>query len=126
MSDVRCANCNGPIDEPPDLPAEARQPCPTCGGKTRAFEASASDTFPVREKIGFKHRDAKRKMIAQGVNGADLFRKIGKWMHLERFFDHRGDRYVETVTDPETGEVIHQCDEPLSQHQGHGSAKKRR
>jgi hypothetical protein len=46
-------------------------------------------------------------------------------MHLERFFDHRGDRYVETVKNPESGEIIHHCDEPLSQHRRHGSAKKR-
>jgi hypothetical protein len=36
------------------------------------------------------------------------------------------DRYREVVTDPTTKEIIHHCEEPLSQHQNHGSAKKRR
>jgi len=93
---------------------------------TRAFEVAISETLHLHEKLGFKHKDANGKMIAQGVGGADLFRKLGKWMHLERFFDHRGDRYVEKVTDPETGEIIHHCDEPLSEHRGHGSDKKRK
>jgi hypothetical protein len=35
----------------------------------------------------------------------------------------RGDLYSEKITDAETGEVIHQCQEPLTAHQKHGSAK---
>lgn len=34
-----------------------------------------------------------------------------------------GDWYSERVKDEKTGQIIHQCDEPLSKHQGHGSAK---
>jgi hypothetical protein len=33
-----------------------------------------------------------------------------------------GDRYHEKVTMKDTGEVIHECNEPLSEHRGHGSA----
>jgi hypothetical protein len=36
-----------------------------------------------------------------------------------------GDWYSEKVIDRETGEVINYCEEPLSVHQGHGSAKVR-
>jgi hypothetical protein len=32
---------------------------------------------------------------------------------------------LEHIVNPNTGEVIHHCEEPLSQHQGHGSAKRR-
>jgi len=46
-------------------------------------------------------------------------------MHLERLIDRENDWYAETVTDPETGEIVHECKEPLSEHQGHGAAKKR-
>ena len=35
-----------------------------------------------------------------------------------------GDWYTEKVTMQDTGEVIHQQEEPLSQHQNHGSTKK--
>ena len=34
-------------------------------------------------------------------------------------------RYKEVVTDLETGNVIHHCDERLSQHTDHGRAKKK-
>ena len=39
----------------------------------------------------------------------------------ERLIDHQNNRYRETVTARETGEVIHHCDEPLTNHTGHGS-----
>lgn len=37
--------------------------------------------------------------------------------------DREADRYTERLVDGETGEVIHDVDEPLSEHRGHGSAK---
>ena len=37
--------------------------------------------------------------------------------------DRRQDRYKEVVRDPDTSEIIHECEEPLSEHQGHGSAR---
>jgi hypothetical protein len=39
---------------------------------------------------------------------------------------HSGDRRLETITDPDTGEVIHHCDHKLSEHRGHRSDKRRR
>jgi hypothetical protein len=47
-----------------------------------------------------------------------------KWMHRQKTENRREDRYTETVTDPDTGEIGHHVDEPLSKHRGHGSAKK--
>ena len=38
--------------------------------------------------------------------------------------DREADTYDETVTDPESGEIVHECHEPLSEHRGHGSAKR--
>jgi len=46
-------------------------------------------------------------------------------MNREMIVDREGNRYLEKVTDPETGEVVHSCEEPLSEHQGHGTAKVR-
>lgn len=45
-------------------------------------------------------------------------------MQKERLIDWGNDRYKEVVTDPETGIIVHHCEEPLSKHRGHGSAKK--
>jgi hypothetical protein len=35
-----------------------------------------------------------------------------------------GNWYSKKVVDEETGEVLRQCDEPLSEHQGRGSARR--
>jgi hypothetical protein len=49
-----------------------------------------------------------------------------KFVHRERVIDRENDRYFERVTDYETGETIHEVEEPLSQHTGHGNAKPKR
>ena len=44
-----------------------------------------------------------------------------KMVPKERLIDRKSNRYKELVMDPDTGVVIHDTDEPLSQHTGHGS-----
>ncbi|MEW6313646.1 MAG: hypothetical protein AB1513_06310 [Pseudomonadota bacterium] len=46
-----------------------------------------------------------------------------KVVHRTRLIDRDNDHYFERVTDHETGEVIHENKEKLSEHQGHGSAR---
>ncbi len=45
--------------------------------------------------------------------------------HHERTMDRDANRYSEKVTMQDTGEVVHECSEPLSDHKGHGSDKKK-
>jgi hypothetical protein len=80
---------------------------------------------PRKPKL-FKHKNPEGKTLAEGLSGDDLHRKSGKWMKKERLINRAEDRYKEVITDPETGGVVHHCDEPLSQHRGHGSAKKKK
>jgi len=51
-------------------------------------------------------------------------RALRRQVHVERIIDRENDRYFERVTDYETGEVIRECEEPLSKHVGRGNAKK--
>ncbi|MCG6537661.1 MAG: hypothetical protein L7F78_23840 [Syntrophales bacterium LBB04] len=46
-------------------------------------------------------------------------------MKLSRVIDREKDIYYEVVFNPETGEIFHGCQEPLSQHRGHGASKKK-
>jgi hypothetical protein len=46
-------------------------------------------------------------------------------MLLERVIDRAKNWYKKLITDPETGKVVHHCEEPLTDHRGHGSAKKK-
>lgn len=48
-----------------------------------------------------------------------------KMTKLYRLIHRDNDLYREKVVDPDTGEVIHFCEEKLSDHKGHGSAKKK-
>ena len=47
----------------------------------------------------------------------------GSYKYVERLFDKPNDLYRERVVDPDTGEVLHYCEEALTLHRGHGSAK---
>jgi hypothetical protein len=50
-----------------------------------------------------------------------FWRKGQKWVQRHLRVDHEADEYEETITDPETGEIIHHSEEPLSEHRGHGA-----
>jgi hypothetical protein len=112
--------------EPTNLPIEERIDCPACGSMKRAFAIEISDTVQLHSTLTLKAKSAAggRPFMKQKV-GDDLHRKTGKWMKLEGVIDRVKDWYKEAVTDPETGQVIHHVEEPLSDHQGHGSARNR-
>src|SRR5713226_937583 len=121
---VHCGGCDATLDEDPHGPAERRVPCPHCGSLLRRFDVNMSDTVMLKSKLTAKgrHPGEKRPFIDQTV-GDDLHRKTGRWMRLHRIVDRLRDWYHERVTDPATGEVVHECEEPLSAHTSHGSAK---
>ena len=77
--------------------------------------------------LGMKHRiPGVSKWVAKYFYGYKWFHSARKWVYKEWIINRRGDHYREVITDPETGEVIHHCDEPLSEHRGHGSAKSKK
>jgi hypothetical protein len=84
------------------------------------------DSVTTKESIKTRiRRQGKNKPLIEGFSGDDLHRKTGKWNKKIRVIDQEKDLYVETITDPETGEVIHHQEHKLSEHRGHGSAKKK-
>ncbi|HJW85459.1 MAG TPA: hypothetical protein VJ440_02365 [Candidatus Brocadiaceae bacterium] len=124
---VFCAKCGLAIDEDPGLPVEERKPCPSCGSTARNIHVTINETVTMREKLGLKgrHPGGKKPFIEQ-VSGDDLHRKSGKWMIHSRVIDRDNDSYHEVVMDPTNDKIVHECKEPLSQHRGHGSAKRKR
>ena len=121
---VTCEECGTLLDEDQSTPTESRKPCPKCGSLNRHVNIQVHDTANLREKIRMKGRDEAGKPFIEQVHGDDLHRKSGKWMKLRRIIDRTKGWYHELVIDPETGETVHECQEPLSQHRGHGSAKR--
>lgn len=123
---VCCKDCGAPIDEPSNTPADQRAPCPSCGSTTRLIKKELTATLDIHPSLGFKAKEqGKGRPFIEGKSGEDLYRKTGKWMFLERVIDRAKNWYKELITDPATGKIIHHCEEPLSEHRRHGSAKKK-
>jgi hypothetical protein len=123
MEQEKCAGCGMVLSRPCDL--QVRSPCPTCGSMARVIEVSITETLEAHDSVGFKHkREGHPKPIAEGISADDFFRKEEKWVTKERLIDREANRYHEKVTNPDTGEVIHICDEPLDEHIGHGAGKR--
>lgn len=123
---VHCAKCGAIIDEPASTKPENRKPCPACGSTARVFKKKLEGKATFRASMRARLKSARTKKTEVEVfSGDDLQRNTGKWMDKHRRIDYPQDQYEETVTDPETGKVIHCCKEPLSKHTGHGSAKQK-
>ena len=125
-SNVQCGNCESPLDEDRNEPH--RQPCPRCGSTKRIFNHAVAETIQFKQMLGMKIRNpsftGRGHVRIEQLVGDDLHRKTWKWFKRERVIDRQNDRYFEKITDPETGQVVHHCDEPLTQHFGHGTARK--
>ncbi len=124
---VQCAECNRFLDEASSM-GSCREPCPSCGGTRRVFRIHVVETVTVRTGMKAKHvRPGLGRPVWEGESG-DIYwwRDGNKYVRLMRDFDRENNWYDEVITDPETGEIIHECHEPLSEHQGHGSANRKR
>ena len=121
---THCVACGNPIDEPMNTLPVDREPCPACGSLARSFSVSLHETLVIREKLGMKHkRPGHKKPIYESVTGDDLHRDTGQWNKLTREIDRENNRYKEVITNPESGEVLRHCEEPLTDHFDRGSAK---
>ncbi len=124
---VECADCEALLDEAPELAVERRQPCSKCGSLERRVFVNVVDTVEVHEKIAVKAKTpGEKRPFMEQKTGDEYWRDGEKWVDRHVIVDRRGNRYVERVTDPATGHVIHYVDEPLSEHRGHGDAKRKR
>ena len=77
------------------------------------FEAEASVTKPGVKKIDFEIKYSNSSFQKDGTGAVSRFRMI----------DKENDRYVEKIRYTDTGTIIRDCDEKLTEHWGHGSAK---
>jgi len=118
MTEIYCGNCGQKLSGDDKI-------CPSCGSRHRVLA--------IREKIT-AHEQIKGKVKKKGIrkpvrefkSGDDLHRKSRKWYHREILIDREKNYYREIIKDKDTGEIIHICEEPLSEHIGHGSAKYRK
>jgi hypothetical protein len=81
--------------------------------------------FEFRDTLKWWADATRRKAKRWGQVGDSFFHKTGRWSHLIRIFDKTTDIYYERIIDSATGEVILQREGKLTEHRGHGSAKKK-
>ena len=80
----------------------------------------------MRDSIKLKLKSVKGNTLKEESSGDDFSTSHGKYMQKQRIIDHEKDLYEEVVVDPKTAKIVHSCKEPLSEHRGHGSAKKKK
>ena len=124
VDSVLCSSCKMLINESSNTSVNERKPCPTCGSLARTFNKSIQDKLTIREKFGLKHkRPGYKKPIYESVAGDDLHRATVKWNKLTREIDRENNLYKELIINPDTGDVIRDCQKPLTEHVDRGSAK---
>lgn len=115
-----CAKCSEVIKPTPKV-------CPQCGGTKRIINMVVVDKIVFHDSIQGRLKriiNGKIKVIHKQKIGDSYHRDTKKWNFRKMIVDLLNNRYVETITDKETGEIIKHTDEKLSDHIGHGSAKK--
>ncbi len=123
-SGVQCSSCGKQIDDQPETILENRQSCPRCGSVARKYNVHICETVRIDATLGLKHkRKGVKKPLFESITKQDIFRDKKTLSKLTRIIDRVNDRYFEKITDLSTDEVLRECDEPLSKHRGHGSAK---
>ena len=101
--------------------------CPSCSSVNVTRLVSVTDSGKGYEFYDLKQKDdsfpSKKKLRCHSQFGT----KIGGDGHLvnkKRVIDKNADHYEELVVDNDTGEILRDIKEPLSQHHGRGSAKR--
>ncbi len=125
MQEVRC-KCGTVLQKTPNCSSKDRQPCPKCGSLNRIYEEHLKEQVIPREGTGIKARHANsRKPFWESYHGPERSIKTGGMVLKERVIDRENNNYIEKVQSYETGEMLHNCEEPLTEHIGHGDAKKK-
>jgi hypothetical protein len=122
---VWCRECGAKLDEAVDLLPPQHKPCPACGSSKRHIKVlvEVGIGISVGTRIVGRAPGEKKPFVESRAEPSKSI-KLGRDVHHERTI-HRNNRYTEKVTDTITGTVLHDYDELLSEHRGHGSAKKR-
>ena len=122
---VSCSECGasvleqGQVDDP--------EPCPGCGSTARTFAVTFTDATAAYDSLATKARHGevgKVKPYREAFTGFDYHRDSKEWRQVSRVVDREGDRYTERIVDA-AGNVVRDVDEPLSDHRGYGTAKRR-
>lgn len=118
-----CDNCSQEFDSIGNF-------CPKCGSKsiTKHICITENEIINICERVKIKAKNdtlpSKKKTVLEYKQGFEKSQITESgYVQKERLIDRTDDKYKEVIKD-DNGKVIHYCEEPLSKHWGHGSAKK--
>ena len=115
--DIYCEDCGEKLSEKDRI-------CPICGSKKRKAILQVKEKLEIHEQVRGKGKEAGiKKPIKEFKIGDDFHRDSKKWNYRKMHIDRKNDEYEEIITNKDSGKIIHECKESLSQHVGHGSAK---
>lgn len=126
MSMLRCNSCGRDLGERPSETDRITK-CPFCDSKDLSYILHLVDRVEVHERLkGTSGKiPGKKKPAMEFQAGEEKSVALDKWVNKDRVIDRKNDVYHEKVVDPDSGTILHECTEPLSEHFGHGSAKNR-
>lgn len=127
---MNCIDCGADRTDY-DLPTGPHEPCRSCGSTRRNVAVSISVAFRLDGHVAY-HANHPSKNYRKGSKsrpgletwGGEQQSADGVYREVRRVVDREGNRYEETVTNPD-GTLRRSESHKLSEHQGHGSAKKR-
>ncbi len=122
---VWCSNCGYEFSSEPQ-----GESCPKRGHPHRTRGIVLSTTAKGRAGIRAKARSGEAgkpggKPWLKTMSEPSWSHDRQKWLHREKTENRRDNRYTEVVKDPDTGEIVHEVDEPLTDHRGHESAQRK-
>ena len=121
---VKCNQCDSHFDV--IVGFEKSMLCPVCDANDWDYNVTEEEKKQLRHKVKLKERNKKgEKPFRETTSGDELYKKTNKWQQIERIVNRQDDVYYEKITDIETGEVIKEVYEKLSEHKSHGADKKR-
>jgi len=125
----KCGDCGEPCI--PVREGDERARCRRCGSFAKHIHLVFVDeaNLTVTDFLDVQSKNVnvtgKRKIRRHLQTGSQWSVSREKFVDKVRDIDRDADTYYERVVDPETGDVLRYCEEPLSEHFGRGSAKPR-
>ena len=108
-----CRHCKA------ELPPDHTGPCPYCGETGKDCKVTVTAAIGIRTNLrATKKRRGVGKFVKEILQGwfPSKSPALKEGVHKERIIDREKNEYHETVEDADTGEVIREVHEPLSQH----------
>jgi hypothetical protein len=117
--EIFCGNCKEKLEN-------QTSSCHKCGSEQKTIHLLVEDEIRLYDQIKIKSKGKKdgHKINQEQIKGYELSSN-GNMVDKIRIIDNINDVYFEEIIDL-GGNIIHKCQEKLSEHKGHGNAKKKK